>query len=227
MHASSLLFIGFRSPNLSQKWSLWHARPEGSLGRPDELLFLCLKSNFGKFCRAVRMQDVSVRKGTFCMVLMAVWHQFKAFFGSFPTTLISSQSDIWVKRYDQNTEGCPDGLTERPDDQLQLPFQSSTESFHNKAASGRCCPSVRTVALRLHVITIIRLWPSGPWRLMSGRLNWCTQFPYMMLDHSDHEDWPPDGWTLYVRLALWRTSSWRDYTLSGRLQPSSHNCVLS
>jgi hypothetical protein len=50
---------------------------------------------------------------------------------------ISSQSDIWVKIYDQNTLGCPDGLTERPDGQLQPPLQDSTESFHNKAASGR------------------------------------------------------------------------------------------
>jgi hypothetical protein len=48
-------------------------------------------------------------------------------------------------------------LTERPDDKLQLPFQNSAESFHNKAASGRCFLSVRTAALRLHAITIIRL----------------------------------------------------------------------
>jgi len=27
-------------------------------------------------------------------------------------------------------------LTQRPDGQLQPPFQNSTESFHNKAASG-------------------------------------------------------------------------------------------
>jgi hypothetical protein len=43
-------------------------------------------------------------------------------FVSFPMTMILSQSDILVKRYDQNTGGCPDGLTERPDGQLQLPF---------------------------------------------------------------------------------------------------------
>jgi hypothetical protein len=92
-------------------------------------------------------------------------------FVSFPTTPISSQSNIWVKRYDQNTRGCPDSLTGLPDGKLQLPFQNSTESFHNKAASERCCPNVRTVVLRLHVISIIRLWASRPWRLMSGLLN--------------------------------------------------------
>jgi hypothetical protein len=145
--------------------------------------------------------------------------QVVSFFVSFPMTPISSKSDIWAESYDQNTGGCPDG-------KLQLPFQNSTESFHNKAASGRCCPSVRTVAHRLHVITIIRFWASGPWRLMSRRLNWCTQFPYMMLDRPDYEDWRPDGWTLYARLTLWRTSSGRDHTSSGRLQPSSHNCVF-
>jgi hypothetical protein len=144
-------------------------------------------------------------------------HQFISFFVSFPMTLISSQSDIWLKSYVQNTEGCTDGLTERLDGKLQLPFQYSTESFFNKAASGRCCPSIWTVALQLHVITIIRLWASEPWRLMSGRLNWCTQFPYMMLHCPNHEDWRADGWTLYARLALWRTWSDRDHTSSGRL----------
>jgi len=124
---------------------------------------------------------------------------FSTFFVSFPTTSISSQSDIWVKCYDQNNRGCPDGLTEHPDGQLQPPFENSTESFHNKAAPGLCYPSFRTVALWLHVITIIRLWSvrtlkgdvrmvelvhaisiyeawsSGPWRLPSGRLNFvCT-----------------------------------------------------
>lgn len=126
---------------------------------------------------------------------------FISFFVSFPTTPISSQSDIWVKRYDQNTEGCPNGLTEHPHSQLQPPFQNSTESSHNKAASKPCCPSVRTVALWLYVISIIRLWSirtlkgdvrtvelvhaisiyesssSGPWRLESGRLNFvCMTF---------------------------------------------------
>jgi len=128
--------------------------------------------------------------------------QLTAFFLSFPTTPISSQSDIWVKSYNQNTGRCLDGLIERPDGQLQPPFQNSTESFHNKATSERCCPSVRTVALRLHEITIIRLGASGPWRLTSGRLNWCTQFSYMKLDRPDHEGWRPDGWTWYARSCL-------------------------
>jgi hypothetical protein len=153
-------------------------------------------------------------------------HQIASFFVSFPMMPISSQSNIWPKSYDQNTRGCPDRLTERSNGQLQPPFQNGDENFHNKAASRWCCPSVRTVALQLHVINIIRLWASEPWRPMSWRLNWCTQFPYMMLDRPDHEDWCPDGWTLYARLALRRTSSRRDHTLFGRLHPSSHNCVL-
>jgi hypothetical protein len=141
-------------------------------------------------------------------------------------TPILSQSDIWLKCYDQNTRGCPDDLIERPDGQLHPPFQNITKLFHNMAASRRCCPSVRTVALRLHVITIIRLWASGPRRLMSGRLNWCTQFPYMMLDRPDDEDWHPNGWTLYTQLGLWRTSSGQDHTSTWLLQLFSHNCVL-
>jgi len=40
-------------------------------------------------------------------------------------TQITSQSDIWVESYDQNNGGRPEGLTERPDDQLQLPFENS------------------------------------------------------------------------------------------------------
>jgi hypothetical protein len=50
----------------------------------------------------------------------------------------------------QNTGSRLNGLTERPDGHLQPPFQNNAESFHNKASSGRCCPSVRTVALLLH-----------------------------------------------------------------------------
>jgi hypothetical protein len=114
-------------------------------------------------------------------------------------TLISSQSNIWPKSYDQNTRGCLDGLAERPDGQLQLPFQNSTESFHNKAAFGWCCPSVQAVCTSaarnnhnkalsvrtleadvrmvelMHAISIYDAWSSGPWRLTSGRLNFvCT-----------------------------------------------------
>jgi hypothetical protein len=85
--------------------------------------------------------------------------------------------------------------------------------------SGRHCPSVWTVALYLHAISISRLGASG-------RLNWCTQFPYMKFEHPDHEEWRPDGWTLYARLALWRRASGRERTSSGRLQLSFHICVL-
>jgi hypothetical protein len=46
-------------------------------------------------------------------------------------------------------------------------------------ASGRCCPSIRTVALRLHVITIIRLWASDP------------------------KGWCPDGWTGARNFHIW------------------------
>jgi hypothetical protein len=152
--------------------------------------------------------------------------QITTFFLSFPMKLISSQSDIWVKRYDQNTRGCPDGLTKRPDGQLQPPLQDSAESFHNKAMSGRYFPSVRTVALRLHEITIIRLGGSGPWRLTSGRLNWCTQLPYMKLDRPDHEGWRPDDWTWYACSCLIedivRTRSHIVRTVAAVF----HNCVL-
>jgi hypothetical protein len=163
MHASSLLFIGLGSSKLGQKWFLRHARPDESLGPPDEQLFSCPESNSRNFYRAVRTQDVSVLMGAVWVLLLAVWKlNFHYFFLSFPTTPISSQSDFGVKCYDQNNRGCPDGLIERPDGKLQLPFQNSTESFNNKATSGRYCPSVWTVAIQLHVITIIRLGESGP-----------------------------------------------------------------
>jgi hypothetical protein len=122
--------------------------------------------------KSVRTGSLAVWTGNFFLVRKAILeflqglpdantcrpdNQFTLFFVSFPLTPISSQSNIWVKRYDQNTGGRPDGLIERPDGQLQPLFQNSTESFHNKAASGWCCPSIQTVALRLHVISIIRL----------------------------------------------------------------------
>jgi len=102
--------------------------------RPQKLLkiWLCLSS-----VRTVlgTRPDVS---------LCRLGNQIIYLFVSFPMIPISSQSDIWAKSYDQNTRGRPDGLTERPDNQLQPPFQNSAESFHIKAASGRCCPSVQT-----------------------------------------------------------------------------------
>jgi hypothetical protein len=44
-----------------------------------------------------------------------------------------------------NTEGRPEGLTERPSGQLQLPFQNSAESFPYQDLVWTCCPRVRTV----------------------------------------------------------------------------------
>jgi len=193
-HASSLLFIGFGNPKSTKKWILKHARPDGS--RPTGQVSLVQKvilefsaGPSGRTNLSVQTEAVQTLLGSVRML------KLQHFFLSFPTTPILSQSDIWVKRYDQNTGRCPDGLTERPDDQLQPPLQDSAESFHNKAASGRCCPSVRTVALRIHEITIIRLGASGPWRLTSELLNRCTQFPYIKLDRSD-------GWTWYARSCL-------------------------
>jgi len=61
---------------------------------------------------------------------------------------------------------------------------------------------------------------------MSGWLNWCTQFSYMKLEHPDHADWCLNGWTLYAQLALWRRASRWEHTSFGRLQLSSHICVL-
>jgi hypothetical protein len=159
----SLLFIGFGNPKMHPKRVLWHARPDGSHGRPDGQPFTCPESNSEIFYRAVRTGNYfRPTGGRTDSTNGCPDSRFTARFLSFPMTLISSQSDIGVKSYDQNTRGCPDGLTERPDGQLQPPFQSSTESFHNKAASGRYFPSVRTVALRMHEITKIRLGPSGP-----------------------------------------------------------------
>jgi hypothetical protein len=84
----------------------------------------------------------------------------------------------------------------RPDEQLcnQL-SKSAWYSFMNWAASKQCCSSVRTVVLMLHTISILRL------------------------EHPDHRDWCPDGWTSSTRLALSRIAS-------GRLQLSFHICVL-
>jgi len=65
-----------------------------------------------------------------------------------------------------------------------------------------CCPSVRMVALQLHVISKLRL------------------------ESPDHEDWRPDGCTLYAWLALSKIASRREHISSGWLQLSSHICVL-
>jgi hypothetical protein len=56
----------------------------------------------------------------------------------------------------------------------------------NRAASGRCCPSIKKVALQLYAIFILR-----PERL-------------------DHEVWCPDGWTYFARLAFSRIASGRN-----------------
>jgi hypothetical protein len=123
VHAKSLLFIGFRSPNSSQNQSLWNARPDSRLGRLDGQLFQCLKSNsekFSNFGRAVRTLDVSIQ--TVACLDYSIGrsdHQIVSFFVSFLITPNSSQSDIWLKCYDQNTRGCPDGFTEHPEGQLQ------------------------------------------------------------------------------------------------------------
>jgi hypothetical protein len=55
----------------------------------------------------------------------------------------------------------------------------------NRATSGRCCPSVKKVALQLYAIFILR--PECP----------------------DHEVWSPDGWTYSARLAFSRIASGR------------------
>jgi len=47
--ASSLLFIGFGNPKSTQKWSLKHAHPDESQGRPDGPSFSCPESNSGIF----------------------------------------------------------------------------------------------------------------------------------------------------------------------------------
>jgi hypothetical protein len=85
-------------------------------------------------------------------------------------TQISSQSDIWAESYDQNTRGCSDGLTERLDGQLQPPFQNSTESFHNKAASGRSTMSLFSASVK-ETRNILEHWVvSGRVATASGHL---------------------------------------------------------
>jgi hypothetical protein len=74
---------------------LWHARRDGSHGRPDGQPFTCPESNSGFFCRSVRTgkyfrqdggrPDASGGRPEFYVT---------AFFLSFPMTPISSQSDI-------------------------------------------------------------------------------------------------------------------------------------
>jgi hypothetical protein len=64
------------------------------------------------------------------------------------------------------------------------------------------------------------IWAASEW------LIWCTQFPYLMLTHQDHEDWLPDVYILNVILALWMGVPGRESTSSGRLQRSSHIYVL-
>jgi hypothetical protein len=56
----------------------------------------------------------------------------------------------------------------------------------NRAASRRCCPSIRTVALLLHAIFILRP------------------------ERQDHGVWCLNGWTSSVRLALSRIASGRN-----------------
>jgi hypothetical protein len=57
-----------------------------------------------------------------------------------------------------DTEGRPDGLTERPDGQLQLPFQNSAKSFPYQDLVWTCCTSVQTVTTMI------------PFRISKGKL---------------------------------------------------------
>jgi hypothetical protein len=77
------------------KRSLKHARQDGSQGRPDGSSFSCPESNFGIFCRAIRMGK-SFRPDGGLPDASRVLRDFQIteFFLSFPTTPISSQSDI-------------------------------------------------------------------------------------------------------------------------------------
>jgi hypothetical protein len=73
--------------------------------------------------------------------------------------------------------------------------------FHIRATSGRCCPSVRTVVLVLHVITIIRT--------ASGRCFPDVQTITILLHVLPYQGPRPDGVALSSR----------------RMQLSSHICV--
>jgi hypothetical protein len=66
---------------------------------------------------------------------------------------------------------------------MQPAFQIRWNSFLNRAASGRCCTSVQTVALMLHTISIIRI------------------------ERPDNVDWRPNGFKSSAHLALSRMGS--------------------
>jgi hypothetical protein len=87
--------MGFGNPKLSKKWILGHARPDGNQGRPDGSSFSCPESNSGIFCRAVRTGKSFHPEGV-CSDASSgrLDGQLTALFLSFPTTPISSQSDI-------------------------------------------------------------------------------------------------------------------------------------
>jgi hypothetical protein len=96
---------------------------------------------------------------------------------------IENQNWVW---YDFPRRG-PDGSWGRPDWQLCNRISKFVEySFPNRTESGRCCPSIRMVALLLHAIFILKP------------------------ERSDNGDWRPDGWTSSARLALSRIASGRE-----------------
>jgi hypothetical protein len=75
-------------------------------------------------------------------------------------------------------------------------------SFLTRAAFGRCCHSVRKIALQLHAISILR--PERP----------------------DHGVWRPDGWTSSAWLALSRIAFGQNNHVVLTVEQSSHICVL-
>jgi len=63
-------------------------------------------------------------------------------------------------------------------------------------------------------------------RMVVQTANLMHAISYLMLARSDNDDWRLDVWIWIVILALWMSTSGRESTSSGRLQRSSHICVL-
>jgi len=93
--ASSLLFIGFGNPKSSKNGFCGTCVRTGDLGRPDGPSFSCPKSNSGIFYRAILTGKCLRPDGTCPNTSNGrPYIQFTEIFLRFPTTPISSQSDI-------------------------------------------------------------------------------------------------------------------------------------
>jgi len=99
-------------------------------------------------------------------------------FSSLGTSIykLQVQMSVWHEKPRHHPDGRQKGVRT---DNYAIGFQKFRwNSFLIWAVSRRWCPVVRTVALQLHAISILRLPASGLREWSSGRLIRCTQFPY-------------------------------------------------